>query len=135
MELLPNSNTGYLLNVSLESLHVESLEWLNEIEFLKDEIAFYYKLIYIRELKQDLPIDKVTSVENQLVYINNNKLKKLKNELLYHEQELAQLFKLNPVPDEESYRIKHKLLRNKMLCIKEMAKNMKKDLFKLINSN
>ncbi|MGK7388976.1 MAG: hypothetical protein ACNS60_01440 [Candidatus Cyclobacteriaceae bacterium M2_1C_046] len=135
MKLLPNPNTAYLLNVSLESLHTESLEWLNEIEFLKDELAFFYKLIYIKEFKHDLPVDAVTNIENQLVYINNDKLKKLKKDLLYHEKVLAQLYKLNPAPEEENYRTKHKHLWNEMHQLSGLVKKMKKDLFLLIHSN
>ena len=44
-ELLTSSKKDFLLEAPLEILHSESLEWLEEVEFWKDESAFFYALI------------------------------------------------------------------------------------------
>ncbi|MBA3706528.1 MAG: hypothetical protein H0W84_11715 [Bacteroidetes bacterium] len=45
MELLANPKSKYLLDAGLEILHEQSIEWLNDIEFWHDEIAFFYSLV------------------------------------------------------------------------------------------
>jgi hypothetical protein len=46
MKLLSNPKTEYLLDASFEYLHNESLEWLNEMDFWRDEMAFFQKLLH-----------------------------------------------------------------------------------------
>lgn len=133
MELLPKVKSGYLLNSSLKSLHLECREWLNEIEFLKNEVAFFYKLIYIKEFQQDLPINQVINVENKLVYLYHDQLDKIKEELLNHEQYLAQFYKNHPQPDEENYRAKHRQLQKELKKISAHNRKIKEDIYTLVH--
>jgi hypothetical protein len=41
MELLTSQKMEYLLDASLQALHAESLEWIQEIDFWKDEMIFF----------------------------------------------------------------------------------------------
>ena len=41
MELLTSPKATYLLEADLVILHEESQEWLNDISFWRDEIAFF----------------------------------------------------------------------------------------------
>ena len=136
MDLLHNHKSENLLNPALNSLHDENGEWLSEINFWKDEIAFLYKIIYLKELKHDLPIDEVTEVENQLVYLNHDKLNKFKLDLLYHEQSLAPLYHTEGYPsaEEEKYKKEHMILKEEKHQIYNMIKKVKKDVFSLITN-
>ena len=134
MMLLPVHKSEYLLNVSLESLHSESIEWLQKVDFWRDEIAFFYKFIFLREIKTDLPAPEVGKIENKLVYFKSDILDKLRDEVVAHEQILAQLFMLTPLEEEQGYRHKHRMLSEEIYGVEEQVKILKTEVFSLLHS-
>jgi len=65
MELLAKSRKEQRANLNLESLHAESMEWRNEIDFWRDEMAFFYKLLQKEETRETFPAKDLAAVENQ----------------------------------------------------------------------
>lgn len=132
MELLTYPKTDYLLSASLETLHAESREWLNEISFWKDELAFFYSLLHKEELRKDLPVADVAAVEKRMLHIGDNRLDKLEENVKKHEHTLAGLYQSNAFKGETSYRDKHKELLTEIYDVYVLIRGFKKDLFSFI---
>src|ERR1035438_7363 len=79
MELLTKSKSDYLLNGSIEILHRQSMEWLNEIDFWKDEIAFFYALTVKKTLNgfPDNLKSQENKIEKELIRISGGELDNL----------------------------------------------------------
>ena len=85
---IESPNETYLLDMPVEVLHRESLEWLEEIECMKDEAAFFFGLI-IRRLKtpyDPLNTEELKSIETHLIFISTNMLAMLHDAVVKHER-------------------------------------------------
>lgn len=131
MELLTYPKADYLLSASLESLHAESNAWLKEVDFWKDEMAFFYKLLTKKKLSAHLPGDKLAAMEKELTRISNEELEKLRIEVRDHEAVLAALFKANTLK-EEGYREVHRKLLVRMQDVLHTIRNFKKEVFAFV---
>ena len=125
MKTLAPVKNDYMLEAPLEILHEESLEWLQEIEFWKDEVAFFYKLM-ITKGKRKPPTKSLLSIQNQIIYFSSEKLDDLKLEIQTHERYLSKMIK-SVRQDDEAYRLKHKIISNKVGDFEKMMKQMKKN--------
>ena len=92
MELLESAKTYFLLEAPLEILHEESMEWLEEIEFWKDETAFFYTLMIKKSDKQP-PTKSLLTIRNHIMYLSSEKIDDLKLEIQTHERYLARMLK------------------------------------------
>jgi hypothetical protein len=133
MELLANPKTEYLLQASLATLHVESQEWLKEIEFWRDELAFFYKLLREKESIEDFPKEALTAMQKELVRIDSEKLEVMKNQVHSHENSLSALLKTTSLQDEEQYRETHRKLLIEIYEVQSLIRNYKKELFSFIS--
>lgn len=131
MELLAYPKTDYLLTASLETLHAESREWLKEIDFWKDEIAFFYKLIRQKKGSQKFPAAEVTALEKELIRVSNERMEKLYEELQNHEVQLAHLFKEASFNNEDPYRKAHSKHLNSIYELNQDIKDLKRKIFSL----
>ncbi|CAN5186394.1 hypothetical protein BH23BAC2_BH23BAC2_01620 [soil metagenome] len=132
MELLANPKTEYLLQASLTTLHVESQEWLKEIEFWRDELAFFYKLLREKESIEDFPKEALVAMQKELVRIDSEKLEVMKNQVHSHENSLAALLKTTSLQDEELYRETHRKLLIEIYEVQRLIRIYKKELFSFI---
>jgi hypothetical protein len=132
MKLLSNPKTEYLLDASLEYLHNESLEWLNEMDFWRDEMAFFQKLLHKEGLKDAFPSERLAALDKQLIGIITNKLEKIMNEVRDHERSLAALIKTTSFQKEENYRHMHRQLLWDIWDIHTAIRNFKKDVFAFV---
>lgn len=130
MELLESAKTGFLLEAPLEILHEESMEWLEEIEFWKDEVAFFYKLM-ITKGERKPPTKSLLSIQNQIIYFSSEKLDDLKLEIQTHERFLSRMMKAIR-QDEGAYRSKHRILSKNVSEFEKQFKEMKKKVFLLV---
>lgn len=83
MELLTTPKTAYLLDAGLEVLHAQAIEWLSEIEFWRDESAFFYTLVVNKTLKF-VPVNaknSIEKIEKELVSITGGDLDDLQKEV------------------------------------------------------
>lgn len=129
MELLEPTKSNFLLEAPLEILHEESLEWLEEIEFWKDEVAFFYKLM-ITKGERKPPTKNLLSIQNQIIYFSSEKLDDLKLEIQTHERFLARMLK-SVRQDENVYRSRHRALSKKISDTEKQFKEIKKKIFLL----
>ncbi len=135
MELLRSPKTTYLLEAGLEVLHQQSREWLSEIIFWRDETAFFYSLIVKKTLKS-VPLNaknKIQKIENELIKITGADLGNLESEVIQHEHYLNRLILTNRL-DEREYRNKHRELTLKFMEFEYRLKNLKKEVFNLVES-
>jgi hypothetical protein len=139
MELLTSSKQTYLLEAGLEILHEQSNEWLNEIAFWREEVAFYYAII-IKKTHLSVPLhskDALNMIEKELEIISGGKLDSLQKEVEQHEKALYMFLK-DKVGSERDYRDAHKKLTHEFENFEEKLKQVKRDIFslmKLINEN
>jgi hypothetical protein len=130
MKNLTSPKSTFLLEAPLEVLHSESLEWLEEVEFWKDEAAFFYALI-IEKTKQNpsaFNSKESKEVEKHLIYVSAEKIDDLKMEVQAHERFLARLMD-NPKLDEQLYRSRHKAIIEKIHAFENEFNEMKRKVF------
>jgi len=132
MELLMNSKTDYLLEASLESLHAESMEWLNEIDFWSDEMTFFYRLLRKNQSNKAFPTAELAAVEMELVSLTSDKVNKLRNEIQSHERSLSAVMKNTSSGEEEGYRAKHRQLVKDINETYILIKAFKKEVFSFV---
>ena len=133
MELLTASNSEYLLNGSIEMLHKQSTLWIDEVEFWRDELAFFYALIVKKTLK-GFPDNIKTQVENtekELVDLSSGDLGDLFDKIISHEVALSLLLE-SKYEDEQSYREKHLAIAAKVKEFELRFKALKKEVFKIV---
>lgn len=132
MELISITKTDHLLNASLESLHAESREWLNEIDFWNEEMSFFYKLIHLREPRISFPTANLASLEKEMIQITSEDLLRLKSEVESHERSLSALVKNNSLGEEREYREKHRNLLADMYNIQFRIRKFKSSVFSFV---
>ncbi len=133
MELLATPKTMYLLEAGLDVLHAQSIEWLNEIAFWKDESAFFYTLVVTKTLNY-IPINaknSIEKIENELISITGGDLDDLQKEVEHHEIFLNNLLKKKYL-SEESFREIHEQLTFKFYQFERRLKDLKNEIFKLV---
>jgi hypothetical protein len=131
-KLIAAAKSAFLLEAPLEVLHEESMEWLEEIEFWKDEAAFFYSLIL--KSAQSLPLSKskeAKEIESQLVYLSSERLDDLMLEVKVHEKFLANMIG-NVRLDEQGYRSRHKEIVSKLTGLENEFRSLKREIFALI---
>lgn len=132
MKNLTSPKSSFLLEAPLEVLHSQSQEWLEEVEFWKDEAAFFYALI-LEKSKQDPASFKsreAKDVEKHLIYISAEKIEDLRMEIQSHERFLSRLLS-NPSLDEQLYRSRHKAISEKIHAFEHEFRGMKSKVFLL----
>ncbi len=133
MELLAPPKSMQLLDVGLETLHEQSFEWLNEIDFWRDEVAFFYSLLVEKTLKS-VPInsrDTIENIENEILSISDGELDELQHAVEEHEKFLSHLLESN-YDGEETYREKHRQLDYEFMNFKKRFKSLNKNVLSLL---
>ena len=131
MELLNSPNSEYLLDASLETLHAQSLEWLDEIDFWVGEMFLFYGLVKARKVGKSFPDKEDAGIEKQLVIIRGEMLDRLRSELRNHERQLYFLYKSGSTPEDRNYRHVHRRLSAEFYGVQFLMKNLKKKVFAL----
>jgi hypothetical protein len=139
MELLTSPKSSYLLEAGLEILHEQSNEWLNEISFWREEIAFFYAII-IKKTYLSVPVhskNAISLIEKELDIISSGQLDKLQKEVEDHERSLYKFLK-DKVGTDMEYRETHKKLAHEFENFEKKLRLIKRDIFglmKLISEN
>ena len=133
MNLIESSKNEFLLEAPLEILHSQSIEWLEEIEFWKDESAFFCKLIAQRSKKATplLNTKQAREVERDLIYICAEKLDDLLLEVRSHEKFLFRIMNEDRI-DKQLYRSRHRTLAGKISDFEKEFRGMKKKIFQFV---
>ena len=132
--LLALGKHTFLLEAPIEILHEESLEWLEEIEFWKDEITFFFRLMLTKNTQK--PKTKMAlDIESQLIYLSSEKLDDLKLSVQSHERFLSEMIKTVKWLDESVYRSKHRNLSKKFQLFEIEMKKLKTKIFQLVENS
>jgi len=129
MELLAYPDSKYLLEASVESLHAESRKWLKEIDFWKDEMTFFYKLLHKKGAFAGFPDEELASIDKELIRINSDKLDKTKKEVQSHEQILSDIIQSPTLVEKDRYLEAHRNLLMEIYAIAELIKDLKRTVF------
>ena len=130
-QLLAPAKSDFLLEAPFEVLHEESVEWLDEIKFWKDECAFFYALIIGKTKESPLLKTKpAKEVERHLIYISVERLDDIRMEVESHEKFLSRIIDSKRI-DEQLYRKRHKAISGKFRAFEKEYKEMKKKIFAL----
>jgi hypothetical protein len=132
MNLIANTKSEYLLEASLESLHAQSREWLSEVEFLIEEMTFFYNLIHLREPHIFFPTAGLADLEKRLVVLTSDHLSKLKVDIEAHERVLAAMVKNISLGEEREYRERHRDLFTEMNKLGDGIRKFKKSVFSFV---
>ncbi|MGZ3862128.1 MAG: hypothetical protein ACXVPN_11430 [Bacteroidia bacterium] len=134
MELLERPKTIYLLEADMEVLHDESLEWLNEIQFWRDEIAFFYALMLKKAGKDSLFArkDEIGRIQEDLLSLSGKEFSDLETAINEHEKYLAALWEGDSSSNDRSFREKHKAILIKMQTFKSSLRKLKDEIFLLV---
>lgn len=123
-----NPKTEYLLGAGLEILHQESQEWLDTIEFWKDETRFFANLLQKKETKEGFKSD-YGKMLNNLDRIHADLFDYLTDDIVAHEKLLARLHKGEKGLADGDYRSQHRKLNDRMHVFTNDFKEFKKMVF------
>lgn len=133
METLPTATTAYLLDSGIETLHSQSMEWLEDIAFWRDEAAFLYAL-EVSKTGKAVPVKakgKLEKIDNTLLKMSAGELDSLYDKVEAHEKFLDRLIS-SKREDEESYREKHKQIGEEIIKFGQRFRALKRDIFELV---
>lgn len=127
-----NIKAKYLLEASLETLHFETKEWIEEVRFWVDELSilgdFVDHKIAHNNLEDQINKDLQRNVNSMLDSLSNEIVKNL----LGHERYLSSLLSLDGNAKESMYREKHKEFAHQMIHLKGDIRTLKKRVFKFL---
>src|ERR1700722_8561395 len=132
MKTIPLANAEHLLSASLESLHAETVNWIEEIAFWRDETAFLYSL-ELKDTLKSVPVGEKVSIrkiDNELVRLAGGDLDLLENEVELHQVSLYGLL-TNISNTEEAYRETHTALAAKIMQAEKRIRTLKSEIFRL----
>jgi hypothetical protein len=132
MKVISTPNSKHLLSASLESLHQETVEWIEDIAFWRDEIAFLYSL-ELKDTLKSVPVDERSSIrkiENEIVKIAGGDIDKLEDEVEQHEVSLYGIL-TNKSNDEAVYREQHVHISAIIAQIEKRIRVLKSEIYRL----
>lgn len=134
MEKLKSATTEFLLRESLMDLHKTSKQWVSEVELWKLELNFFQKLLDSNARKVTTYKGKKTMghLQNLITYYQGELLDEYAKAVRKHEKYLNKII-MGDESDEETYRVKHDIIDDKITSFKESFKQYKKELFQFIS--
>jgi hypothetical protein len=136
MNQVKSTLATFLLKPGLETLHEESMEWLEEIAFWRYEVAFLYALEINKTLKS-VPVkakEVMEQAENELIKLSGEDIDTLCDEVVAHERYLGKLIE-GKYEDQEEYRDKHDKIALKIKAFEKRFKILKKEIFEVVKQS
>ena len=132
MEAITNPKTEYMLEARLDVLHYDSRKWISELEFMKNELQFFIKLLNSKVFED------AKEQQRQHIYNNMNNLSsaivaELEQEVKSHERKLAELLSAKSSNDA-AFREQHKELHKKMNQVDNDVKTLKMLVFGFVDN-
>ena len=126
----PKMSKG-LLEVSLEDLHIQSLEWMEDIRFMRDELAIWAGFLEKHKVKA-IDTDELhltfLALRKELVDMENISLTEHFASITFHEGQLKRMLETERM-DEKSFREIHQGLFVKFRKLTADMKKLKEKLF------
>ncbi|QRM90812.1 hypothetical protein FG167_16705 [Lacinutrix sp. WUR7] len=123
-----NPKTQYLLGAGLDVLHFESREWLETIDFWKDEIRFFNDLLKKKEGSEKNNSEYENMLKN-LDKVHADLFDDLKESVMEHEQLLSKIELGEKGLSDYNYREKHAQLLARMNTFTKDFKTFKRIVF------
>jgi hypothetical protein len=123
-----NPKQKLLLGAGLDVLHFESQEWLDTIDFWKDEVRFFENLLNKKESTKESKQDYSKLIKN-LDKIHLDLFEDLEGDITDHESVLSRLIKGEKGLSDAIYREKHSQLTKRMNTFTDNFKTFKKIVF------
>jgi hypothetical protein len=128
-----NLKNAFLLGASLEILHQESKEWLDTVEFWKDETKFFEDLLHKKQ-----PSDSDKALHAQLILslknVSLDLLIELEDDIKDHEKQLARLMEEGKGISDWAYRESHNQLKKRIEKVNQDFTAFKKLIFTYVKS-
>lgn len=124
-------NIKYIESKSPDELHVESLNWISELKFIKDEQHFLNELLksYTLQLIENQKFSKNKEIIGDLSKLRKTGEKILKK-LINHENELLILVDgIDQIKEEKHYRFLHSTYLLEVTNYFNDYKTIKRDIF------
>jgi hypothetical protein len=117
----------------IELLHTQSVEWISDIAFWRDEAAFLYSLEVKKVLKElsSEEKNKLEKIETDLIKIAGHELDTLYDAVTKHEHSLSSLLESNNCSDH-SYIDGHKQVAQQVNFFDLRFKILKKHFFDIV---
>lgn len=128
----PMTETGHLLEANLEWLHSQTVEWLREIDFWKDEATFFYNLLRRKDVNNVFPVRELAELETELICIAGQDIAALKTKLRQHEELLKILLAQPDGELEIKYRQRHREIMVDAITLENRIRNYKKAVFNYV---
>lgn len=126
-----NVKQPLLLEAPLEALHAQSREWIEDLEFMKDECAFLYTLIRNAHNSPLLKTSQARTIERALLQISNQRIEELTGEINGHENFLAAVIE-GKSRDEVMLRRRHRIISNSTAKLEKDFRKLKRQIFGLV---
>ncbi len=129
-------NIKYIESKNPDELHVESLNWISELKFIKDEQHFLDELLksYTIQLIENQDFSKNKKIISQLSKLRKTGEKLLKK-LINHENELLILVDgIDQIKEEKHYRFLHSTYLLEVTNYFNDYKAIKRDIFIVVKA-
>lgn len=127
-------DTSHLLDASLPWLHSQSVTWMRDTDFWKEEATYFYNLLRRKELRPVFPGHEIAVLEKEIVHIMADELEPLKMMLTAHERSLKSYFIHATSSQEAQYRNKHRDLMFRRQDVENRMREFKQKLFGFIQA-
>ena len=132
--LLSQAKNDYLLQVGIDYLQQESINWISELDFAETELSFLSNLLNKAFLftKDDQKLKELNFLEEKVLLLKNNSLKQIKEKLIFHEEHLGNLEDNLISINEQFIREEHINNKSVLNSFLDSLKIIKKKIFEII---
>jgi hypothetical protein len=137
MEKLLASQSAYWLENSLESLHTEIKEWLDEFQFLQDE-TFVLSELLDKHVSRTVKVEQKNAFEQvnqRVLLLQTVTLPEVIASLTAHEKYFAELQTNLKSNEDQSWREVHQSVKSKWKGFFQDYRSLKMDIFALANES
>lgn len=124
-----NPKVKYLLDAGLDTLHFETVEWLEDVRFWCDEMRIFSDMVDHKiahnNLEDQIHKDLQLNLHTMLHRLSLGTLQDLEG----HERYLSGLFELDDTSEDNVYRNTHKKFAQQMIHLKNDIRALKKRTF------
>lgn len=128
-----NPKAELLLGAGLDILHFESKEWLDTINFWKDEVRFFENLLERIDSLKDSE-QNYSEMFKSMDKIHTDLFEAIEDDILEHEKMLSKLIKGEKGLADADYRDKHSILTARMDTFSGDFKTFKKTVFEFVKN-
>ncbi|MGO3719878.1 MAG: hypothetical protein ACTJGD_11135 [Mesonia hippocampi] len=125
---ISNPKAALLLGAGLDILHFESREWMDTLEFWKDEVKFFEDLLKKKVSKDDNKKAYAEMLKN-LDKIHKDLFNDFEDDIMAHERLLSRLEQGEKGLSDGDFREKHSHLLGRMETFKTDFQQFKKIVF------